>query len=252
MLRNDDCLVVLPARMQSSRLPDKMLADIHGAPLVVRTAQNVQRMIERCSQQVEMVVATDHNRILEVCLEYGIPAVLTSGDCRTGTDRVYDAVNRLGKTVSRIVNVQADEPLMHRDCLRIMLEDSFKPGWPGCSCGAAEISGEEAQKASIGTVAVDCDSNALYITRAAIPARKDGGMAPTYLTQVCIYCFSPAALQRFGELTPGPCETIEDIELLRLIEHGDKVSMVGVPGERLAVDTPEDLEKVRSIYLSRQ
>jgi len=248
-----DAIIIIPARLHSSRLPKKVLLDLGGVPMVVRSANNARRMMPGF-RSPQLLVATDSAEVAAVCEHHAIQVVMT-GECRTGTDRVAEAyqtyATETGNTAQCVIGLQADEPLMHADCARTLYRHLLgHNGGHKCVCGMAKISAEEAAQNSVGTVAVADDGRLLYVTRGTIPATKDGGTKRTadeYLTEVCIRAFRPTTLEDFGRLPQGLLERTEDIEILRLVEHGIPVYMVQVPGARLAVDTPADLDRMRSI-----
>ena len=231
-------LIVIPARYNSSRLPGKPLLDIGGLPMIVRTYRNVLAQ----AGQACVLVATDDDRIGAACKRYSVRCVKTSDGCRTGTDRVAEvAAGRPAYDV--VLNVQGDEPFMAAGCVDIIVA-AVKASGRVC-CGMAPLAPEDVTNPNVGKVVCDRDGRALYISRSLVPstfaAQPDG-----WDTQVCIYGFPRAYLAAFAAMPTGRLEAVEGIELLRWLEAGYPLQMVRVLGERLAVDTPADLERVRA------
>lgn len=232
-------LIVIPARYGSSRFPGKPLASIGGLPMVVRTFQNTRAQAPANSV---VLVATDDIRIMDACKRYAVPCVMTSTDCRTGTDRVAEVAARRPEH-EIVINVQGDEPLMADGCVATIYEAVSVCGT--VCCGAAPLNPKDVPNPNVGKVVVGVSQLAMYMSRAPIPFPF--AKAPeSYMTQVCIYGFPAEDLRTFAKLPTGKLEAVEGIELLRWMEDVRPVQMVRVPGERMAVDTPEDLERVRA------
>ncbi len=245
--------VLIPARMASSRLPDKPLADIAGLPMVVRVAQ---RAALSGAQQV--VVATDSERILAACEQHGARAILTRADHPTGSDRLAEACQILGLDGDdRIVNVQGDEPLIEPAlidaCARLLTQR------PDCVIStAAHRLDDTAHFANPNVVKVVTDAlgRALYFSRAPIPWWRDAPQAAqpatgvgTPLRHIGIYGYRAGFLRRFPQLPPSPLETVESLEQLRVLWHGERIAVhlsENAPGA--GVDTPEDLARVRAMF----
>lgn len=232
--------VIIPARYKSSRFPGKPLIDIHGKSMI-------QRVYERCVQSVginRVYVATDDIRIEENVRGFGGRSVLTSSDCLTGTDRIAEANAKLGYDF--IVNVQGDEPLINPlDILKV-----FSHMEHDCSnivnCYSV-LSKEEKLMASVPKVVVSNTGKLLYISRGGIPFNKSGNPKPLY-KQVCIYGFSKSHLEIFSKSSlKTQIEEFEDIEVLRFLEMDYKVQMIQVEAGSVAVDTPNDLERVKRV-----
>ncbi|HYE71205.1 MAG TPA: 3-deoxy-manno-octulosonate cytidylyltransferase [Aquabacterium sp.] len=246
--------VIIPARLASTRLPDKPLADIAGLPMVVRVAQAA-----RASRASRVVVAADSQRIAAACGEHGVECVLTKADHPSGSDRLAEACERLGLDgEARVVNVQGDEPLIAAamiDACAQLLDDR-----PDCvmSTVAHEID-EPAEFANPNVVKVvlDAKSRAMYFSRAPIAWWRDGfgGGAikslpqPAPLRHVGLYGYRAGFLRRFPTMPVSPLEQTEALEQLRVLWHGEHIA-VHVSAERPGpgVDTPEDLARVRSIF----
>jgi len=247
--------VLIPARMASSRLPDKPLADIAGLPMVVRVARRAAQ-----SAAARVVVAADDARILRACAAHGVEAVATRANHPSGSDRLAEACTQLGLDGDDIVvNVQGDEPLM--DPALIDAVAALLPARPEASMGtAAHAIASPADYANPNVVKVVLDSRGLahYFSRAPIPFARDHapgtawwrGGSFTPLRHVGIYSYRAGFLRQFPALAPAPTEAIEALEQLRALWHGHRIAVhlaAEAPGP--GVDTPEDLERVRSLFL---
>jgi 3-deoxy-manno-octulosonate cytidylyltransferase (CMP-KDO synthetase) len=239
-------LVVIPARMQATRLPGKPLADIHGKPMIVHVWERAV-----AADLGPVVVATDHPAIAEAVAVAGGKAVMTRPDHASGSDRVFEAVCQIEQAnpAELIVNVQGDlptlEPRLIRDCLA-----PLEAGGPDIATIAAEIAVEEERSLPsvvkvVGTP-IGADGprrlRALYFTRATAPY----GAGPLY-HHIGLYAFRRAALERFVGLAPSPLEMREKLEQLRALEHGMRIDVTIVDTVPLGVDTPADLDRARQM-----
>lgn len=230
--------VIIPARMKSTRLPGKPLIDILGHSLVERTWL-------QCCKAVPakyIYVATDHKDIKEHCEQRGMQILMTSEDCLTGTDRVAEAAEQV--VADYYINVQGDEPLINpQDILDII--DAIQK-YPGeIINGYTEIKDAEMWE-SVSTPKVVCrrDGRLLYMSRAAIPGNKTGILKKAW-RQICVYAFPKESLEVFvNTKQKTQLEEVEDIEILRFLEIGYDVRMIPLSAESVAVDNPEDVEKV--------
>jgi 3-deoxy-manno-octulosonate cytidylyltransferase (CMP-KDO synthetase) len=244
--------VLIPARLNSTRLPDKPLADIHGAPMVVRVAQQAAR-----SQASRVVVAGDDARIVEACRAHGVQALLTRVDHVSGSDRLAEACEQLGLDGAAIVvNVQGDEPLISTGMIDACA--ALLHARDDCVMSTvAHAIDDPAEYASPNVVKVVCDASgrALYFSRASIPHWRDRpdalavSSAPPPLRHVGLYAYRAAFLRRFPALPHAPLEALESLEQLRVLWHGERIA-VHVSDDRPGpgVDTPADLERVRAIW----
>ena len=251
-----DCTGLIPARLASTRLPDKPLADLAGVPMVVRVAQRCREAGARA-----VVVAADSPRILEACQAHGVDAVLTRADHPTGSDRLAEACTLLGLDGRDIVvNVQGDEPLIDPALVAACAERL--QAHPECvmSTAAHTIdSVEEYLNPNVVKVVTDAAGRALYFSRAPMPWWRDGhaqGVTalpdPAPLRHIGIYGYTAGFLRRFPALPPAPLEQIESLEQLRVLWHGERI-VVHLSPQRPGpgVDTPEDLARVRRIFEQR-
>jgi 3-deoxy-manno-octulosonate cytidylyltransferase (CMP-KDO synthetase) len=245
--------VLIPARLASTRLPNKPLADIAGLPMVVRVAERAA-----LSQAAQVVVAADNPAIVDACRVHGVQAVLTRPDHPSGSDRLAEACERLGLDGdARVVNVQGDEPLIEPgliDACAALLDER-----PDCmvSTVAHPISDvADFTNPNVVKVVLDAAGRALYFSRACIPWWRDGNAggvnvlpSPAPLRHVGIYGYRAGFLRRFPHLPAAPLERIESLEQLRVMWHGERIA-VHVSGTTpgVGVDTPEDLARVRALF----
>lgn len=231
-------VIVIPARYASTRLPGKPLAKIAGKPLI----QWVYERAGTSTLKDEVLIATDDDRIRDAALSFGASVVMTSPDCVSGTDRVYEAVK--GREADIIINLQGDEPLIRGDMI-----DALFSTFEGEPLDMATLCVPLSDKSELETphsvkVVLDRNGFALYFSRSPIPFfQKPSGM-PIY-KHVGIYGFSRSFLERFVSLPKGKLEETESLEQLRALEAGYKIKVLIVDYDGISVDTPEDLERAR-------
>lgn len=231
-------VIVIPARFKSSRLPGKPLVKISGKTLLERTWEQCIKAFPK----TDVYVATDDQRIVDHAKEKGMNYVMTSSDCLTGTDRVYEASLKIEADV--YINVQGDEPLVDPSDILAVADESKKK--PDCIINGMAPIEEERDFFSLTVPKVVCDLNnkLLYMSRGAIPHNKQAKMV-TANKQVCIYAFPKKTLAAFYNYKKKtPIEEIEDIEILRFLEMGFTVNMIPVSTSSIAVDVLEDVERV--------
>ncbi|MBC5764628.1 3-deoxy-manno-octulosonate cytidylyltransferase [Ramlibacter albus] len=245
--------VLVPARMASTRLPDKPLADIAGKPMVVRVAERAKQ-----SQADFVVVATDSEAVRAACLQHGVEAVMTRADHPSGSDRLAEACELLklsGDDV--VVNVQGDEPLIEPALIDSVAQLLEEHPTASMSTAAHEIHAvEEFRNPNVVKVVTDAKGIALYFSRAPIAWWRDGfaqGIAqlplPRPLRHIGIYGYRAGFLREFPRLEQAPVERVEALEQLRAMWHGHRIAVHvtdHAPGP--GVDTPEDLERVRRAF----
>jgi 3-deoxy-manno-octulosonate cytidylyltransferase (CMP-KDO synthetase) len=253
-----DVAAVIPARMQSSRLPRKPLQRIAGVPMIVRVLERVRA----CDKLKRIIVATDSEEVCQTVEAHGGEARMTLPDHRTGSDRVAEVAATL--TEELILNIQGDEPLLPASTLDALLDF-------GCNCAdltvatASVLILEESEIANPNVVKVvtDKDGRALYFSRYPIPYRRQrpidlaaaAGSRPrfeSYRKHVGIYLYQRQFLLRYVCMTPTPLEQAESLEQLRVLENGFSMHVVEVAEDSISVDTPEDLKRVESIIRAQQ
>ena len=238
-------MIIIPARLASTRFPQKVLADIGGLPMVVRTAQAV-------SSIDKVVVATDDELILSTCKAYGIDARMTSLSHKSGTDRINECAQLLDIADDElIINVQADEPFIEIDVVKALIQrltELKEKGEPFvmASCYNA-INKEAALDPNLVKVIHDDQNNAIYFSRSPIPYDRSGNA--NYFGHIGIYGFTKKSLHEFCNLDDAPIEDIEKLEQLRAIYHQKKISMVKVSSTGFGIDTEEDLKRAKEIFL---
>jgi 3-deoxy-manno-octulosonate cytidylyltransferase (CMP-KDO synthetase) len=240
-----DYCVIIPARYQSTRLPGKPLIELCGLPMVIRT---YRQCIKACPSD-KVYVATEDDRIREVCEVNGIQVIMTSKGCLTGTDRLAECAQYLDADV--FINVQGDEPLFNPKDLELLISNLEK--YPGeILNGYCEIGEEELfRSGSIPKVVFRPDGRLLYMSRAAIPSNKQHSFEKAW-RQVCAYAFPREALKDFSTVSEKTSlESIEDIEILRFLELGWDVRMVELSNESIAVDNPDDILRVEAAIIER-
>jgi 3-deoxy-manno-octulosonate cytidylyltransferase (CMP-KDO synthetase) len=244
--------VLIPARLKSTRLPDKPLADLHGAPMVVRVAQRAAG-----SAAARVVVAADDLRIVDACRAHGVEALLTRTDHVSGSDRLAEACEQLGLDGEAIVvNVQGDEPLIATAMIDACAALLRQRG----DCVMATVAhaiddADEFANPNVVKVVLDAAGRALYFSRAPIPHWRDRTAAnalpaaPRPLRHVGLYAYRAGFLRRFPALPPAPLEAVEALEQLRVLWQGERIA-VHVSDERPGpgVDTPADLARVRALW----
>lgn len=241
-----DYCVIIPARYQSSRLPGKPLVKLCGLPMIVRT---YQQCIKACPPD-KVYVATDDERIKEVCELNGIQVIMTSSECFTGTDRIAECANYIDADV--FINVQGDEPIFNPKDLEILISNIEK--YPDeVLNGYCKISDESLfRSGSIPKVVFRPDGRLLYMSRAPIPSTKQHGYERAW-RQVCAYAFPREALKEFSSVSQKTTlEEIEDIEILRFLELGWEVRMIELSSKSVAVDTPEDIKRAEKAILENR
>lgn len=245
--------VLIPARLASTRLPDKPLADIGGLPMVVRVAQRAAQ-----SQASAIVVATDSPRIQQACEAHGVRCVLTRADHPTGSDRLAEACEQLGLDgQDAVVNVQGDEPLIDPELINAVATQLEVR--PDCVVSTAAHPLEDAAhfgNPNVVKVVTDALGRALYFSRAPIPWWRDAPKPAQPATgqgeplrHIGIYGYRAGFLRRFPQLSVSPLETVESLEQLRVLWHGERIAVHVTPkAPGAGVDTPEDLARVRALF----
>ena len=242
-----DFLVVIPARLGSTRLPRKPLADIGGKPMVVRVAERAK---ESLAQSV--VVATDSAEIEAVCNEHRIECLLTSSDHPTGTDRLAQVAQLLKLSASTlVVNLQGDEPLIPPELINQVAQTLANNPQCAIATVAVPISDRsEIDNPNVVKVVLNRAHEAMYFSRASIPFVRDTQSAhkTEYLRHLGIYAYRADFLQAYTRLEPAPSEQAEALEQLRALWNGYRIAVhIASEAPPAGVDTPEDLERVRRL-----
>lgn len=250
MSSNTPFIAVIPARLASTRLPNKPLADIGGKPMVVRVAERA--LLSGASR---VVVAVDDQSIFDACKAHGLDVMLTSKDHPTGTDRLSEVASKLHLGDEEIVvNVQGDEPLIPPELITQVAQTLAESAHAQIATAALEIHDlAEVNNPNAVKVAMDKHHRALYFSRAPIPFTRD---ADKYQAQcyrhIGMYAYKASFLKEFSKLSPAPIEEAESLEQLRAMWYGYTIQVLLTnsappPG----VDTAEDLERVRAVFAQK-
>ena len=232
-------VIIIPARLGSTRLARKPLADINGLPMIVRCLKCVEK-----ADVAPAYVATDSEEIAEVVRAHGGKVVMTDPDLPSGTDRAYAAVKELGGNYDVVINVQGDQPILYAENITSLI-----PALEGADIStpvAYMPDGADFEKSSVVKAIVALDKRALWFTRGQSPFSWPGA-ATDYYQHIGIYAYKRASLEKFVSLPPSPLELRERLEQLRALENGMVIKVAVVDKSQIphAVDTAEDLAKAR-------
>jgi len=245
--------VLIPARLASTRLPNKPLADIAGVPMVVRVAQRVQSLTQS-QDAARVVVAADSPHIVAACQAHDVQAILTRPDHPSGSDRLAEACDLLGLDDAEIVvNVQGDEPLIAPTLVTSVAALLKNTPQAHMSTAAHTIdSVADFHNPNIVKVVLDAQSMGLYFSRSPIPYPRDMPLQlpnPLPLRHIGIYGYRVGFLRQFPRLPQAPLELTEALEQLRALWHGYRIVVhVTDQAPGAGVDTPEDLARVRQVF----
>ena len=225
-------VAVIPARYASSRFPGKPLAVLCGKPMI----QHVYERVRKTPGLDDVLVATDDGRIEAAVQSFGGKCVMT-GECRTGTDRVCQAVRNIDAEV--VLNVQGDEPLIEPECLGQLLEVFSDPDVEMATLRRALGEGEDCDPNVVKLVCA-LNGDALYFSRSAIPFPR--GPVSARFAHVGVYAYRKSFLQALNAMPSTPLELAESLEQLRVLENGHRIRTVLTVHQSIGVDTPEDLK----------
>ncbi|BAO56660.1 3-deoxy-manno-octulosonate cytidylyltransferase [Nonlabens marinus] len=240
-------IAVIPARLEAQRFPKKLLQDLGGAPVIVRTYEAVLRT----GLFDEVIVVTDSKDIYQTVRQYDGRAVMSIKDHDCGSNRIAEAVEDM--EVDIVINVQGDEPFTNRGDLERLLE--IFENDPDAEIDLASLmhtikDEEDIQNPNNVKVIVDNKSNALYFSRSPLPFHRDKNIEVKTYKHVGIYAFRKKALMEFYKADPTPLELAEKIECIRYLEYGKKIRMVETSNHTIGIDTPTDLEEARLLWKS--
>ena len=252
-------LVAVPARLQSSRLPNKVLADIGGKPMI-------QRVLERCREATAVqavVLCTDSTELQEMAEGWGFPVLMTAASCSSGSERIASVAQELmalawGESPAvaeqtAVINVQGDQPFIDPAVIEAMVAEFRRlDPVPAVVTPVYRLKAESVHNPNVVKTLLAHDGRALYFSRSAIPHVRDVDPADwhrhtTYWGHVGMYGFRGDVLAAWDQLPPSPLEDLERLEQLRLIEAGHTIATFPVAGTSLSVDTAEQLEQARSM-----
>jgi 3-deoxy-manno-octulosonate cytidylyltransferase (CMP-KDO synthetase) len=236
---------IIPARYESSRFPGKPLADLCGKPMI----QHVYERVVQARTVSLAAVATDDERIFAAVQRFGGRAIMTSTTHQSGTDRIAEAVTHLDLAASDIVvNIQGDQPLFEP----IQIDEVAKPLLDDPTLLMSTliykiVREEEITHPHAVKVVFDHDHIAIYFSRATIPFVRDKGYEVSYYKHHGIYAYRREFLETFTRLPEGVLEKLEALEQLRALEHGYRIKVVETRYDSVEVDTPQELERVKSL-----
>lgn len=234
-------IAVIPSRIASTRLPRKPLREILGKPMV----QRVYEAAKAASGLDDVMVATDSYEIMSLGQQLGMNVVMTSSDCKSGTDRVREVAVRFPADI--YINVQGDEPLARAEHINALVTlmkhgEQIRVGTLRTPCPAADVNNPNAVK-----VVTDSQGRALYFSRSTIPFDRDGKGGIRYYKHLGFYAYHRATLEAFPNLHPSALEDTEKLEQLRFLENGIPIYVTETPFDTVGVDTEEDVKRVEEI-----
>ncbi len=236
-------IAVIPARLASTRLPRKMLREIHGQPIAVRVYESV-----RSSPLLDdVIVATDSEEILAVCRKHACNARMSSDKHRSGTERVHEISQSVQADV--YINVQGDEPMIRADHIAALVKLMKDPNIPVGTLKTPAVAEDIANPNAVKIVTA-LSQRALYFSRSTIPYDRDGSQ-PRYFKHLGIYAYRKPALDTFIALPESGLERSERLEQLRFLENGIPIYAAETPYDSIGVDTEEDFARVLKILASR-
>ncbi len=234
-------LGVIPARLNSTRLPRKVLRTICGRPMV----QHVYERCRRCAKLDEVLVATDSDEVAAVCRQLRIPVEMTSPAHPSGTDRLFEVMGRRDGDI--YVNIQGDEPLVDPSQLDALLEPFEAEQQTQVSTLRIAITAQEARNPNVVKVVCDARGNALYFSRAPIPFDRDGKEPVQYFKHMGLYAYRRSVLKMFHSLPPSKLEMAERLEQLRFLDNGIRIRVLQTTIATVGVDTEDDLQAVEQM-----
>jgi len=234
-------MIIIPARLASTRMPNKILREINGVPMFVATARRV-------SAADEVVIAADDEGVAQIAQKFGFKAVMTSRAHQSGTDRINEAAGILGvKDSEIIINVQADEPFIEPENIVKFREFCEKNASRAFMFSCFKFVGSElADDKNLVKVVTDDSGYALYFSRSRIPF--DRAPFDAYKAHLGIYGYSAANLKRFCSFAPSTLENTEKLEQLRALSNGEKILMLEVQSDSIGIDCEEDLQRARAKF----
>ena len=238
-------IAVIPARLEAQRFPKKLLQDLGGAPVIVRTYEAALRT----GLFDEVIVVTDSKDIYQTVRQYDGKAMMSVKEHDCGSNRIAEAVEDID--VDIVINVQGDEPFTNRGDLERLIEifkNDIDDEVDLASLMHTLEDEKDIQNPNNVKVIVDKKSNALYFSRSPLPFHRDKNIAVKTYKHVGIYAFRKRALMEFYQAEPTPLELAEKIECIRYLENGKKIRMVETSNHTIGIDTPTDLEKARSLW----
>ena len=238
-------LGVIPARLRSTRLPGKVLREVAGRPLIVR----VYEAAKRSRALADVLVATDAQEVVDTCVRFRVPAVLTSSQHPSGTDRVWEIAQ--SRAADIYVNIQGDEPLITPGHIERLVAPFLAHRETQVTTLKIRLLPDEADNPNVNKVVCGTDGRALYFSKYPIPYDRDGRGVVRF-KHIGLYAYRRAALEAFHRLPPSPLEQTEKLEQLRFLENGIPIIVVETDEPTIGVDTEEDLRAVEAHFTARR
>lgn len=237
-------LAVIPARFASTRFPGKVLCDLFGKPVIQWV---YEQALKSCADEV--IVGTDDEKVLKAVQKFGGNAIMTSPEHPSGTDRVWEVVQKSGSKAEIIVNIQGDEPLIPPSLIdKLIAKMKSDSGIPMATVAVPVERSEIDSNPNVVKTVIDKQGFALYFSRAPVPFLREGGQSLPLYRHWGIYAFRKNTLQKFIQLPQSPLEKCEKLEQLRALDNGIKIFVVITQeSEGIGVDTPQDLEELKKI-----
>jgi 3-deoxy-manno-octulosonate cytidylyltransferase (CMP-KDO synthetase) len=233
---------VIPARLESVRLPRKLLQPILGQPMIAWVYQRARQ----AASLSKLLIATDSDEIAAYCNQAKIPVAMTSREHRSGTDRLVEVMRR--EPAEIYVNIQGDEPMVTGNHIELLLRPFREDPTTQVSTLKVRMAAEEARDPNNTKVVTDAHGRALYFSRAAIPHDRDATGGAKYYKHLGIYAYTAEALAKFSELPPSALEQLERLEQLRFLENGIPIAVVETADDTIGVDTEENLRSVEEYF----
>ena len=235
-------IAAIPARYAASRFPGKLIADLHGKPVIQHTYENVHQsgLFDR------VIIITDNSEIESVVLGFGGDVIRSQKDHQCGSDRIAEAI--FDSDVDIVINVQGDEPFIHPDGLASLIEVFKSDTKKEIDLASLMIPiSDEINNPNVVKVITDLYNRALYFSRSAIPHQRSKETHATVYKHVGVYAFRKSALIDFYEHAPTPLELSEQIEAIRYLEMGKTIQMIETKFDGVGIDVPEDLEYAKKL-----
>ncbi|MBI4465459.1 MAG: 3-deoxy-manno-octulosonate cytidylyltransferase [Acidobacteria bacterium] len=236
---------VIPARLESERLPGKVLRLLCGRAML----HHVFDRARSCPLLNELWVATDSPAVLDYCTQNAIPVLMTAATHRSGTERIHEVMRKIPADV--YVNLQADEPMLTSDHLRLLIEPFLQDPHTHVTTLKTPLASEEAHNPNVVKVVTNPQGRALYFSRAPIPYPRDASSPVRFYKHLGLYAYSQAALARYHQLEASPLERTEKLEQMRFLEHGVPIQVLETAEDTIGVDTEEDWQAVVKYFEQR-
>jgi 3-deoxy-manno-octulosonate cytidylyltransferase (CMP-KDO synthetase) len=235
-------IAAIPARYAASRFPGKLLADLHGKPVIQHTYERVHQS----DLFDQVIIVTDNKEIESVVLDFGGDVVRSQRDHQCGSDRIAQAVFDLD--VDIVINIQGDEPFVSPEGLASLIEVFKSDTKKDIDLASLMIPiNDDLNNPNVVKVVTDLSNRALYFSRSTIPHQRSKEIYPKVYKHVGIYAFRKSALIDFYEHAPTPLELAEQIEAIRYLEMGKTIQMIETQFECIGIDVPEDLERAKKL-----